>query len=493
MNNKNQYFSEQINRRRRLRYGALAVGITAAVVALVIALNAVFSALAQKFMWFADMTGEDLYSISQQTRDLIDGCKKERDITFYFCDSPDHLDSKDSTHLVHNLIKLYAEEYEFISVEYLDIVNHPDSIPAGVAGASVTDVIVSDGITPKKLAVETFFIKDPDDNTVWAFNGEYKVNISLLQYEDSPIAYFTSGHGENIENSEMWTLFADAGYDVRTIDLEKETPEDAALVMVINCPQKDFLGASDSVNEIRKIDQFLDKNGGLMVFLDAGCPSLPELDEYLTEWGIKFENRLIRDYENSMTGTDGKTLFAEYLSEGTGSSLTDSVTSLASLPRTVINNARPITLLWETNTYGNSTRIASPVLRSSDTARSESLDGNGDSTTGAFDLMTVSVDSRYVNNEPNYSYVLAAGTSSFADDEYLKNTYGNRDVIFYIMRTFGKKAAPFDSYEWIKPFDNDTLNITSGQANRLTVLLVAIIPVAVFAVGFAVYKRRKNL
>ncbi len=495
--NKNTYYGQQISRRRRIKFGALAIGITAAVIALVIAINAIFSSLAMRYTWFVDMTDENLFSISQQTRDLINGCKKENKITVYFCSSADELDSAESTSLVHKLVKEYADEYDdFISVEYLDIINHPDSVPLGmkeVSDIKQSDVIISNGITPKLLSIESFYITDTEENKVWAFNGEYRLNISILQYEETATAYFTEGHGEDTESSQLWALFVDAGFDVKTIDLGKETPEAGASVMVINCPKKDFLGAYDGVNEISKIDGFLDGNGGLMVFLDASCPDTPELDEFLTEWGIVFENRLVRDYDNSIPGSDGKTLYADYVKEGTGSSLTSTLTALASLPRTVVDNARPISTLWETAAFGNSSRMVAPVLTTFDTSRTESLDGAGGIQEGSFNLMTITVDSRYINNEPNYSYVLAAGSSSFADDAFLKNSYGNRDLMFYIMRVFGKRAAPFDSYEWLKPFDDTTLTATAGQANRMTVVLVAIVPVIVFAVGYGVYRRRRFL
>ncbi len=496
--NKNTYYGQQISRKRKIRFGALAIGITAAVIALVIAVNAIFSSLASRYTWFVDMTDEKLFSISQKTKDLINGCKKENKLTVYFCKSAEELDSEESTHLVHNLVKEYADEYDdFISIEYLDIINHPDSLPLGLKNVSdvkQTDVIISNGITPKQISIESFYIRDSEQNNkVWAFNGEYRMNISILQFEETSIAYFTVGHGEDASSSELWQLFVDAGYDVRTIDLTKEQPETGATVMVINCPQKDFLGASDTANEIKQVDKFLENNGGLMVFLDAGCPDTPELDEFLTEWGISFENQLLRDSDNSLPGSDDKTLLADYVKSGTGSSLTSSLSGLASLPRTVVDNARPLSILWDVNSFGTGNRMVAPVLLTADTARAEPLDGNGAPKTGVFNLMTISIDSRYINNEQNLSYVLAAGTSTFADDAFLKNTYGNRDLMFYIMRVFGKKAAPFDSYEWIKPFDDTTLTASAGQANRMTVVLVAIIPVIVFAVGYGVYRRRRFL
>ena len=68
----NNIYADKIKKHRRLRFGALAVSLTVAVVALVIVVNAVFSALAQKFMLYADMTKEKIYGITEQSKDLLD-------------------------------------------------------------------------------------------------------------------------------------------------------------------------------------------------------------------------------------------------------------------------------------------------------------------------------------------------------------------------------------------------------------------------------------
>ena len=106
--------------------------------------------------------------------------------------------------------------------------------------------------------------------------------------------------------------------------------------------------------------------------------------------------------------------------------------------------------------------------------------------------MTITVDSRYINNEPHYSYVLAAGTSSFADDKYIgSRSYANRDVIFNIMKSFGKKTVPLDIN--FKVFEEEALTITKAEANRLTVVYTVLPSLAIFVVGIVVYTRRRYL
>lgn len=106
--------------------------------------------------------------------------------------------------------------------------------------------------------------------------------------------------------------------------------------------------------------------------------------------------------------------------------------------------------------------------------------------------MTITVDSRYIDNEPHYSYVLAAGTSSFAEDKYIGGrSYANRDIIFNAMKSFGRKTVPLDLD--FKVFEDEALDITTAQANRLTILYTVVPAVVVFAAGIVVYTRRRYL
>ncbi len=498
----NPIYNQNVKKHRRLKFGAFAVGLTVAVVALVVVINAVFSALATKFMWYVDMTAEQIYGITQQSLDLLDDYRstKEFEIQIVFCSYEDQLRSEYSTNLVHNLAKQYEEEFDFISVEYIDIINHPEAVDpylaTSVSRPKTTSVIITDGAQSRLFTIESFYTFDSDSGNVFAFNGEYKITSTILQLAgDHPIAYFVTGHGEETDGSVMWTLFEDAGYDVRKIDLSQESPDDAAKVMVINNPKYDFMGGNDTVNEIKKVDEFLDNNfGGLMVFMDAESGAMPELDAFLAEWGISFEQQLIRDYENSLS-VDGTELIATYTTEGSGASLTKTIREINPPPKAIVHNAKPIQILYENKTFGNSVRMPSAILTTSldKTAEAVSLtDPAATPIKGIYNLMTVTIDQRYIENEAHYSYVLAAGTAAFADDKYIgSRAYGNRDIIFNAMKNFGKKTVPLELD--FKVFESTELSISKGDANRWTVFCTLFLPAVIAGVGIYVYARRRYL
>lgn len=491
-----------MQKRRRLKYGSFAVAITAAVVALVVVINAIFTALATKNMWYIDMTERDLYTPNESAMSLLEAYRgsEELDITFTFCLPEDQLVQNEMVNMVNNLVKRYAKEFDFINVEYVDIVNNPQILDkyqgSSLGKPKTTSVIVSNGNNALLFAIDTFFVSDDGtSSTIYAFRGDYTIASAVLRLAgDHPIAYFVTNHGEDVTATALRSLFVDAGYDVRKIDLQKEDPDPAAKVIVINNPKYDYWGASDSVNELKKISNVLNNSGGLMVFMDETANPTPNLDLFLEDWGVKFERQSIRDYENGVAGTNGLKMYAQYVTEGTGASLTSAIRALENPPKTVVTGCRPITMLYDDEVgkfFTDGTRYISAVLTTAKTAIASPLDGDGESKTGSFNVMTVTVDDRMKDNTSQRAFVLAAGTTAFSDSEYIGGNYANRDIIFTVMKQFAKRNVPLDIDP--KLFSDSSLSLTAAEANRWTVICTVLLPAVVAGIGIFVYTRRRYL
>lgn len=485
---------------KRFKYGSSAVVFTVVVVAAVIAANAIFSALCSSLLWYADMTAEQLYGITDASRDLLaDLSEQDTHIKIIFCTAPDKLETEYYQKIVHQTALAYAKEFDFIDVEYIDIITNPSAInkykTTAATTIKTTNVIIENGSDFRNFTIEGFYTFAESDNSVFAFNGEYKITTAILQLVyDHPIAYFTVGHGETTTSSKLSTLFEDAGYDVRTIDLSKEEIDPAAQVIVINGPRYDFMGYKNEVNEVGKIADFLDAYGNLMVFMDPnamGTQEFPELSEFLTEWGISFGQSVLKDPYESISA-DGFSLVSQYASDGMGASLTTSIRSLETTPKAIVRYAMPIDILWESKSIDQATRTVASVLYSSNTAQSYSFaDQNTVEATGQFNLLTITQDLIYIDNEDYQSYVMCCGTTEFASQDYLaSNAYGNADIIFSAMKAMGREKVPIDID--FRVFEDNSLDITTEQANTWTVVFTALIPVIVCVLGTVMYVQRKH-
>lgn len=493
---KKSFFSD-----KRFKYGSTAVAFTTVVIAVIIVVNAIFGALCQALLWYGDMTAEQLYGITDASRELLaDLSQEDVNIKIIFCTPKDKLEEVYETKLVHQCALTYAKEFDFVEVEYLDIITNPASInkykTTAATTIKTTNVIIENGEDYRVFTVEAFYTFAESDKRVFAFNGEMKITSAIMQLcYDNPIAYFTVGHGETTTSSQLAGLFDNAGYDVRTIDLSKEDIDPAAQVIVINGPRYDFMGAKQEVNEIGKIADFLDSYGNLMVFMDPnamGTQDFPELTEFLSEWGIAFGRSVIKDPENSISA-DGFSLVSEYTTDGMGSSLTKSIRELESVPKAIVRYTMPVEILWENRTIDQGSRTVSPVLVSAPSAQAYGFENQDQVvSSGPFNLVTISQDSVYVENEPFTSYVLAVGTTGFTNQDYLtSNAYGNADIIYSAMKAMGREKVPLNID--FRLFEDKSLDITSVQANTWTVVYTAVIPVIVLICGTVVWIRRRHL
>ncbi len=485
---------------RKKNYLLISTAITALVVAVAVVANICFFALASHFTWYIDMTKGHVFSLSPEAKSFLDTV--EADVNIYFTVEEDKItEASPYLNYVYRTAREMETEYKNINVECIDIVKNPGFFKKYYQTLAqeiyTTSIVIESGTESRIYYIDAFFITDEDGETIWAYQGEYKFVSAILSVTDAemPPVYFTASHGEKVgeEALALKNLFSDAGFEIRNIDLSKEDISDDARIVVVNDPIYDFAGIGDgaAVNEIAKLDGFLDRKGCLMVFTSPEyAGNLTNLSEFLAEWGISFTpDTYVKDTENSVT-QDGRSIVAKYGADGTlGASLYLDIAALDTMPKTILKNAMPLNILWEENSMLNGTIEVSPVLLSSDSARA--LTNGEEKELGSAPLMTISRDLTIENSEEYYSYVLACGSAEYVNSNYLtSNTYANADILYNTIKLTGRERILAD-IEY-KVLDDTALDITTAQANRWTVILTVTLPVIIAAAGVVVWIRRKN-
>jgi len=484
-------------RSRKLRHGGIAALLTIAVLALVIIANYAFGAIAQAKRLYVDMTSAQIYTVSDAADAVIrevENNSVERDFEIIFFTRFDEIGENSYLYQIYQYALALEDKYDFISVRYIDSITNPEEAQryqnSKVPDLYTTDVVITNGEAWQAFKLDSFFTFDTNNRTTpFAFNAEYRICTALMQMTyDSMLACFTTGHGEAAAGSSLAQLFADAGFEVRNIDLSREDIPEDTRVLIINAPVYDFGGVDNEVNEIDKVDKFLDRRGNVMVFEDpSSAANLVNLAEFLEEWGIRFSPEKVKDFNYSLT-SDGTAVVADYATEGTASGLTNGLRVLDDPPKTVLCDVMPIEILWESRNLVD----VSTVLYSHESAETYSLADGSAVGSGGMPLMTVSTHTTIgENNESYYNYLLAAGTGKFADEKYLNgNVYGNGDILYEAMRAFCKKAVPVDLD--FKVYDDNTLDVTNGEAIAWTAALVLTGPVVCAVIGGIVCFRRKR-
>lgn len=453
-------------------------------------------------------------------------------VNIIFCDERDALEENSAQRYVLETAEDIARAFpDVVTVKFVNIWTNPGAVQKykGTALTSIysTNVIVESGTEYRVYSLNSFFVfNDSNSTDPWSYNGEKKFASGILAVikAESPIACITINHGESFSDYELFYLLQDAGYIVQMINLATdEIPKDCRLMVVCN-PTSDFLvkdNVSD-VSEIAKLNSWLDEFNSLLVFMSPDSPVLPNFEEYLEEWGIKYDRYtdeagntfpyMIKDTAHSLTA-DGMTVVAEYTTEGLGSSLHKEMRNVSVPSKVIFKNAMSISYSDSYDTvdytdeddpdltYRYGTYYSNGVSRSIydvfTTASSAVAEANGEqvaaaSTLNPFKLMTITRETQMVSNsDADYSYVIACGSTEFVSADMLQSiVYGNSDLLVSSLRAVGRETIVVDIAH--KPFDKTKIeSLTTAQANQYTIILTVVPAAVVVVLGVFVVVRRK--
>ena len=294
------------------RYGVNTLILLAAFSGIVVVLNFVSFENTQR----VDVTATNQFSLSERTRELLDGLQDDiRATAFYKAleDTPNAQVAARRNRVVDTL-----EEFESRSSRFSYEVIDPDLEPGRVAayfGARPAD-FVSETVVIENLSTSAFDALQPTDVTFAQLEQDLVTSLYVATGQEQKTIYFLGGHGErNIESG------SSGGYAVLRRVLEQENyqvrglvwpraaedvsvPDDAALVVVAG-PSSDLPVAHAQALDLYLLGRYADgqrrRENGSMIFL--GEPDTPDSwREFLVQWGIVLIPGYIRDVDASVPG-----------------------------------------------------------------------------------------------------------------------------------------------------------------------------------------------
>ncbi|MGM9637776.1 MAG: Gldg family protein [Eubacteriales bacterium] len=515
-------------KKKNFRFGSLAVVLSAVVIAVIVVVNVIISSLATKYGWYFDMTSENLYQVSDESIELlsaVDGTKNQ--VTIYFLTDKDRLGQGVSSSdyygesgywgmaPIHELAKQLADTFSFISVDYINLTSDPDRLRE-IVGSDYEDsyfsqtVILIDNYTEytdtsgnvydsahnyRVYARESFYTYDYTTTTVAAFLGDYRfcsaIRSITVEPDQAPIAYFLSGHGESIgsydrtaedqtsidygDAQSLWQIFRDCGYEIRKIDLRYENFDpDRDGVAVIYAPVSDYISqtTSEQFDEIAKLSAYLDYgNHSLMAFLDPKEGSLSNLESFLGQTaGVTFVQQKLKDNGQNSVSVDGYSLVGQPVEDNP--ILADLSKVYTEGEKTIFQTARPLTL-EEGKGAVSLYQVPSSV--------------QNDGYTGA------GVDSLLaLTTTPAGGQILTCGTSKLVDSVYMdSDIYANHDLMLRILDDMNDSDRVSFGIP-MKVIRNEGLDLTTHQANVLSVVITLGLPLVFAVAGTIVYIRRRH-
>ena len=267
---------------RQARYGTLAGASVLVVLAILGAINY----LAERHNKRWDLTAASQYSLSDQTKKVLQGLTKPVHATV-FAKTEDF-----------DRFRTRLDEYQYVTkqlqVEYID----PEKRP------SMADKLKENAIGTIVLEYEGRVQRVTSDAEQDVTNGLIKV----VQGKQPKVSFVT-GHGErDISGSDgagyggiAEELKADNFVTEPLVLLQQDIPADAAVVVVAG-PKSDLLPP-----EIAKLQALLTKGGKLLVLIDPpqkpDAPPLANLIALLKDWSVEVGTNAVLDPMSQLRGT----------------------------------------------------------------------------------------------------------------------------------------------------------------------------------------------
>lgn len=481
---------EKQSKSHKLRRVSISAAGVIVVLVAVILINLIATSLTDRYDLTLDLTSNQLYAITDETKEMLHSMEDTVDITILAAEDDFEHDTYYSK--VHTLLQKYKNlAGDKLEVSYIDpytnpnVVNRYSDLASSIQSGSV---IVSCNDNTRVLNQTDFYAVEESASytgyyDVTGFQGEQALTsaITSVTNEETPAAYILQGHNESISTS-LSAMFTNAGFTANTLNLTEtdEIPEDAA-VLVISLPQADY-----TEDEMDRIDAFVKSGGDLMVFDGTASPTeLPVFYSYLSEWGMQVQADMVLDADYNID--EASDILAKLTDSDINAALADSDLTL------VTPNAKSLTVGLDSSVSDRTvetlmeSRDSSYAKALTDETQYDSYDKEDGDTDGPFSLAALAT---YTGNDKGGQVFVCTAGIMMSDDLMGASSLMNKSFLSNVLSQL-QPAIDIVSIP-SKSLDAEPL-IVGTTARFIVFAILALIPIGMFLGGILVFFRRRKL
>lgn len=467
---------------KRKNYMATAGTVTALIVAVIIVVNVLFGVLGTKVNLKIDMTKDKLLSFSEPTIETLNNLQS--DVNIYSLIPED--DEGQLISQLREIVEKYAKMSSKINYKVVDTEKNPEFVQKYVKAG--------EGINLYSVIFETdkrFKVVNLQDAVTADASGQMPQYISAEKLFTTALLYVTSdktvkigvseGHGEMAPAAYFEAILKDEGYEVEAINLITEDISEDIDSIIISTPEKDF-----DPMEIDKLDAFLDNGKSLQAFMPPTGVALPNLEGYLTEWGIEFKPGFVAETDKGSYFQDPLYLLPKISDCDITSGIVNAgLMILFPGSRGIKANTNQYVteqvLLSTTDKAIVKTNINAQITEGSITAEEGDLVEKSTVAT----MLTKQID------DERSAKIFVTGCINFIQQSILESNYANKD--FY-MNTIAA-LTDNESNIYIRAKDVSTPLITVSALTGIIygAVTVIVIPLILLIAGLVIWLRRRHL
>ena len=464
---------------RKFKSGAYTSVLTVIVLVMLVVINLIISKMDLK----TDFSTNQLYTLTQPTKDLVKGIKD--DISIYYL-----VETGKETQVFKRIADKYESLSEHIKVELKDPVLYPK-----FASQYVEDEITANSFLIVNHSNNRAMYVDYEDLLVYGDEFNYEtfnydlVGIdvegkltSAIQYvttEDVPVIYTTTGH----EEKETGQIFASAlekqNVKVKTTPTLtiSSIPEDCDILM-INSPESDF-----TADEIDMIMEYMENGGDVVLVVDYNATKLENLNTLIEYYGMKLQDGIVIEGDSSRHAQNNPHLIIPEVKQN---AITD--TAIQYGKYVIMPSSIGLQILDNTR----SSLKVEPLMVTSDKAyakvnlETSTFSKEFGDYDGPFYVGLAATDS-FKGNSTN----LVVYSSEFTFDDSALEGFGNYEILTGTISHLAGGIQPISVKT--RSLTVDPLTLTQKQANSWGIITAVILPLLILAGGVVIsYRRRKR-
>ncbi|MGN1059144.1 MAG: Gldg family protein [Clostridia bacterium] len=466
---------------KKFRYSLNSKAFIVGAVIIVLLLNAILISLNDKISLEIDFTEDQIFALTEESEEIVDQIDQPTDILILTTGS-----ESESLSMVKNVLEKYTQRNSNIKVREVDVIKNPAEVQAytqEIASMRIGSLLIRQGDRHELVNAQDFFSQ----------NGfsyiERVVTTKLATFIDGmtlSTITFTTGHGEQVSGNATKILEM-GGYQISQLDtLTQDFPADANSVVIISAPQSDF-----SVEEINKLDQYLDKGGNVQIYFDPIYCSdeLPNLQNYLAEdWGIVRNHDVVLDMSNMIENSNY--MVAELGDHEITTPVTDSQKRAGYGPANSLDRTaeKPVSVeiatLLSTSGSAYAKESMEDLMAQGDMQKAE-----GDKT-GAFDvLLAATRTTGTVENEQFTGRLIVGGSVLIFDALTTDTRFANEDILLNSISWM--KGGDASITVRAKMLPGGEMVLSKTQFWTWFAILVIVVPLAILAAGITVFMKRR--
>lgn len=483
-------------KKRGFKHGSLATIVTVVFIAVIVILNVIATMLLERYPLTIDMTTEQRFALTDESIDFVKAMGSDVKITVC-ADETVFKGVNDLYRQAYEIISNYTKYNNDIELNFVDLVKNP-TFSQGYPNMTLIegDVIVESPLRSKKLAGNDLFMQQQTEQggVIYSSKAEQAMTSALTFVTDAnPSQVSILGGLDNVDVSGYTTLLEQNNFSVKNQDFLVEEIDPESDFVVLAAPSSDI-----SADQVKKLNTYLDNDGkfgkGLVYIASSIAPPGKLLKSFLGEWGIDPGPEVIFETDTAFAVGDNLTLVSQLKSDAIANQLKSKKLPL------VIPYSNPLNVLFEAKENRKTEVIASSsdagVLFPVDEAAAAAFDPNKQEKK-AYPTIVKATRDKYEGTTLLRSTVLAFGSSDMFSKhvyfgEFLQNpSFNNADVTMTLTNELVKKEDTIK----ILPvtFTNETITITQQQSTVAFWVFMAVIPLAVLAIGAVIWFRRRHL